>query len=49
MPQPTTMSPSPSVWALPCDDADRPSGWSSEDTRVATRSRKLRLTVTSRL
>ncbi len=35
-PQPTNRFPSAVVWALPCDAADRPSGWSSAATSVAT-------------
>lgn len=41
-PQSTKRSSSRVAWAFPCEAAERPSGWSSEDTRVATRVRWFR-------
>ena len=48
-PQPTTRLPSWVVWALPCDGAERPSGWSSEASSVAVLLCGFSLTVTARL
>jgi hypothetical protein len=49
MPQPTKRSPSAVVWALPCDAAESPSGWLSEETSVAVWFHSFSFTVIARL
>ena len=49
MPQPTNRSRLRVVCTLPWEAADRPSGWSSEATRVAVLARSSSRTVIARL
>ena len=49
MPQPTNRLPSSVVWALPCDAAESPSGWLSDDTSVAVWFHSFSFTVIARL